>query len=152
MLHLQSQVLSYVSSLLGVVLIGAISYATPFVKKWITNHLPAQEAQVADSVLNNLGTIVKSVVGNFNVSVVNDLKATKLFTPEAAAIVKQDALTAIKSQGAHLIALGKTTVGDIESWIEAELQNAVATAPTRTVNQTPKTVPAPSPEPTNKAS
>lgn len=120
-----------VQGLLGLLTAGvtaAVGYFTPKLKKIADAHLNTTQANQANAIITGLGNIAQSVVSDFNQKVVNDLKSNGLFTAQAAADVKADAIAAVKSQGASLIQLGQGVLGDVDGLVSSLIEQAVVAA------------------------
>jgi hypothetical protein len=98
----------------------------PKIKDAVDKHLGTSQANIANKVIDGLGSIAQTVVADFNQRVVADAKAKGVFTAELAASVKDDAVKAVIAQAPELIALGKSVIGDIEALIPQLIEQAVA--------------------------
>lgn len=127
-MNLQTQIVTDFAGLLSLVVTAGVAYFTPKIKAVIASHFTAQQAQVANHVIDGLGKIAQSVVQDFNQTVVADAKANGAWTPKFAQQVKQDAINAVKSQGASLITLGQSTLGNIDGLISSLIEQAVTKA------------------------
>jgi len=124
----QSLELQVVQGLLGLLLAATtagIGYVAPRVKRWLSAHSTAQVAGVAGKVIDGLSTIAEAVVQDFNQRVVLDAKKQGTWTPQLAASVKADALVAVRDQGAQLVALGQSVVGNMDGLIASLVEQVV---------------------------
>lgn len=123
----EQQIVQALLGLLSVVVTAGLGYFAPRLKTIVAAHLNANTAQVANHVIDGLGKIAQAVVQDFNQRVVSDAKAQGVFNAQLAAAVKQDAVNAVKSQGAALLALGQGSIGDVDGLIGSLVEHAVAT-------------------------
>lgn len=122
---MESQIINGLAGLLFLIVSAAVSYLVPKAEKLIDAHLNEKQANIANKVIDGLGTIAENTVKNFNQKVVNDAKEAGAFTPQLAESVKNDAVQAVKSQGASLLSLGKNVLGDTESLVNNIIESAV---------------------------
>jgi hypothetical protein len=95
---LEVQFIQALSALVYIVAIAGIGIITPKVKKFLETHIDAKTAAVASEGLDELTKITESVVTDFNNRLVNDAKSKQAWTPQLAEIVKNDALSSVKTQ------------------------------------------------------
>ncbi len=124
-MNLQTQIVQDVMGLLSLVVTAGLAYFTPKLKTLIEHHTNAQQTNVANSVINGLSNIATSVVQSFNQTIVESAKKSDGWTPMFALQVKQDAINAVKSQGAALIQLGNGVLGDVDSLVSSLVEQAV---------------------------
>ena len=124
-MNLETQIVQDAMGLLSLVVTAGLAYFTPKLKTLIEHHTNAQRANVANSVINGLSNIATSVVKNFNQTVVESAKKSDGWTPLFALQVKQDAINAVKSQGAALIQLGNGVLGDVDNLVSSLVEQAV---------------------------
>ena len=124
-MDIQTQVVQDLAGLLAATLTAGVAYLSVKAKAWLHAHTNAQVATTGTSVVDGLSKIVDSVVQDFNSTVVNDAKLNGTWTAAMGAQVKQDAIAAVKSQGANLLALGQSTVGNVDSLIGSLIQQFV---------------------------
>ncbi|WP_152540348.1 hypothetical protein [Sporolactobacillus terrae] len=105
-----------------------ISAFVPKIKDAVDEHLGTAQANIANKVIDGLGSIAQTVVADFNQRVVADAKAKGIFTAELAASVKEDAVKAVIAQAPELIELGKSAIGDVEALIPQLIEQAVLKA------------------------
>jgi hypothetical protein len=125
-MSIESQIVSGLTGFLSLVVSAGFAYLVPRLQKMIDAHVNAKTATVANSVIAGLSSIAQAVVQDFNQKVVADAKAAGAWTPQLAQSVKADAIAAVKSQGAALVALGKSVSVDVEPLIESLIEQAVA--------------------------
>ena len=122
---LQTQIVQDLAGLLMAFVTAAVGYLGVKAKAWLHSHTNAQVAATGNSVIDGLSKVVDSVVQDFNSTVVNDAKLKGTWTAAMGAQVKQDAIAAVKSQAANLLALGQSTVGNVDSLIGSLIQQFV---------------------------
>jgi 3-dehydroquinate synthetase len=123
---LETQVVQYLTGLLALIVSGVLTYLARNLKAFINSHTTAKNAAVANTVIDGLSSIAEAVVQDFNQRVVADAKKNGVFTPQLAQSVKEDAVAAVKSQGASLVALGSGVIGDVDGLIRSLVEKAVA--------------------------
>ena len=123
--NFEAQVLQDVLSLAVVVIGSLISALAVRARTWIANHMKAQTAATANTVVDALSKITNSVVQDFEANVVQSAKQNGLFTKEMAKQVKSDAMNAIKAQSGGLVSLGNNVLGDIDSLISSQIEQAI---------------------------
>lgn len=116
---LEQQIVNGLLGLLSLGVTAALAYFTPKAKALF-------HSNVANRVIDGLSKIVQAVVQDFNQRVVTEAKATGVFNTQLAEAVKRDAVAAVKSQGASLLALGQGSIGDVDALIESLIEHAVA--------------------------
>lgn len=97
----------------------------PKAKKFIDAHVDAATAAKVDTAIDRLTGIAEDVVQHFNQIVVNDAKAAGTFTPDVAKSVLNDAVAAVKSQGASFVSTLTQAGNDAEGLIVTKIQSAV---------------------------
>lgn len=122
---LESQVVQALAGLLTAVVTAGVAYLAPKIKGWLAAHTASQTSAMASKVIDGLASIADSVVANFNQQVVVTAKVNGTWTPALAAQIKAEAVKAVQSQGAALVALGQTTVGDVQGLIGSLVEHAV---------------------------
>jgi hypothetical protein len=75
-----------------------ITYVTPKIKEFLEVHIDAKNAPAVNSTLDEITKVAESVVTDFNNRLVNDAKSKQAWTPQLAEIVKNDALSSVKTQ------------------------------------------------------
>jgi hypothetical protein len=123
---IEAQITNAFVGLLTIVVTVAISYLVPRAKAALDAHLSAKTATVANTVIDGLGTISQAVVQDFNQRIVADAKAAGTWTDELGQSVKEDALAAVKSQGAALVSLGRSVGVEVAALIDSLVEQAVA--------------------------
>ncbi|GMA64941.1 hypothetical protein NZD89_06035 [Alicyclobacillus fastidiosus] len=112
---LEIKIVEGLLDLLIIAVIIGLLYSRPQIKKIVDAHLSAQQAAVANNVIDGLANIAEAVVQDFNQRIVASAKANGVFTPQLAQSVKQDAIQAVLSQGAGLISVGGEARGCSEA-------------------------------------
>lgn len=120
------QILYSVSSIFVVGVGALLAYFTPKVKTALDKHLTAQQATIANTVIDGISSIAQTAVADFNQRIVADAKKNGIFTQQLAESVKADAVKAVTAQASSLIALGETVIGDVKSLIPQLVEQAVA--------------------------
>ena len=141
---LQTQIVQDLAGLLMAVVTAGVGYLGVKAKAWLHSHTNAQVAATGNSVIDGLSKIVDSVVQDFNSTVVNDAKLKGSWTPAMGAQVKQDAIAAVKSQASNLLALGQSTLGNVDSMIGSLIEQFVAKHKLTVTSATPPTPTTPS--------
>ncbi len=139
---IETQVVQGLTGLLSLAVTAAIAYAAPRAKRWVTTHTTAKAAGVATTVIDGLSSIAQAVVADFDQRIVNDAKAVGTWTPALAASVKADAVKAIMDQGAHLVALGQSVVGNVEALVSSLVEQAVVQSAKPQAAKPPNAAPA----------
>lgn len=124
----ETHLIQALGGLLFAMLTAAIGVITPKVKGLIQAHTSAKTAVIANDAIDGLTKIAVSVVSDFNQRIVNDMKSKGAWTPQLAEQVKEDAVAAVKSQGASFIKLSGKTSDQIESLVSTLVEQAVAKA------------------------
>jgi hypothetical protein len=124
----ETHLVQALGALLFATLTAAIGYITPKIKALIQAHTSAKTAVVATDALDGLTKIVVSVVSDFNQRIVDDTKSKGAWTPQLAEQVKDDAVAAVKAQGASFIKLSGKTSDEIDSLVSTLIEQAVAKA------------------------
>lgn len=138
-MSLETQFVQALGGLLAATTTASIGIITPKIKAFLTTHITAKNASVAESnanvaainvkvasnAIDSLSKIVESVVTDFNQRIVADVKTKNGFTPELAEQVKKDATAAVKSQGSQFIEL---IDGNTEELVSTLIEQAVAKA------------------------
>lgn len=114
------QILEDVLSAFGLAFGAAVTYVTT---KVVPKYIHSKTAQNA---IDGLAEIAESVVQQFNQMVVNDAKAEGTWNAALKKKTKEDAVSAVLSQGAKLVALAEKVVGDVPSLVETLIEQAVA--------------------------
>lgn len=97
-MSLESQLIQALSALAYIVAIAGITYVTPKIKEFLEVHIDAKNVPVVNSTLDEITKVAESVVTDFNNRLVNDAKSKQAWTPQLAEIVKNDALSSVKTQ------------------------------------------------------
>lgn len=124
----ETQFVQALSGLLYAAATAGIGIITPKIKKLIESHTTAKNATIANDAIDGLTKIVESVVSDFNQRIVTDVKAKGGWTPELAEQIKNDAIDAVKEQGAAFIKLSGQTANDVEALISTLIEQAVSKA------------------------
>lgn len=140
-MSIETQFVQALGGLLCATATAGIGVITPKIKKLIVSHTTAKNATIANDALDGLTKIVESVVTDFNQRVVTDVKAKGGWTSELADQIKNDAIDAIKEQGASFIKISGQSGKEIESMISTLIEQAVSKAKAVSTAQT--TVPVP---------
>lgn len=119
------QILEDVLSAFGLAFGAAVTYVTT---KVIPQYIHSETAQNA---IDGLASIAESVVARFNQTIVADAKANGVWNAALAQKVKQDAVNAVLSQGAKLVALAEKVVGDVPELVSTLIEQAVAKSKTK---------------------
>lgn len=127
-MSLETHLIQALGGLLFATLTAAIGVITPKIKGLIQAHTSAKTATVATDALDGLTKIAESVVSDFNQRIVNDTKSKGAWTSQLAEQVKDDAVAAVKAQGASFIKLSSKTSDQIDSLISTLIEQAVAKA------------------------
>jgi 3-dehydroquinate synthetase len=125
-MSMEAQIVQYLTGLLALVVSGLLTYLARNLKAFVNSHTTAKNAAIANTVIDGLSAITEAVVQDFNQRVVADAKKNGVFTPQLAQSVKEDAVAAVKSQGASLVALGSGVIGDVDGLISSLVEKAVA--------------------------
>lgn len=137
---LQTQIVQDLAGLLMAVVTAGMGYLGVKAKAWLHSHTNAQVAATGNSVIDGLSKIVDSVVQDFNQTIVNPAKSNGTWNASIGAQVKQDAIAAVKSQASNLLALGQSTLGNVDSMIGSLIEQFVAK---HKLTVTPATPPTP---------
>jgi hypothetical protein len=124
--ELELKILESLVSLLTILIGAGISALAPKLKRIVTAHASAKEAQLVSHVVDGLSAIAEAVVQDFNQRVVADAKKSGVFTPELAQSVKQDAVTSVLSQAGPLVSLAEQVIGDVPQLVASLVEQAVA--------------------------
>lgn len=124
-MSLEAQIVSGLAGLLSLVVSALLAYLGPKAKTFLDAHLSAKGAEIANTVIDGLAAIAEAVVQDFNQRIVAEAKAHGVWGPQLAQSVKNDAVAAVKSQGAALIALGQEVLGDMDSLVSSLIETAV---------------------------
>jgi hypothetical protein len=124
----ETHLIQALAGLLFATLTTAIGVITPKIKGLIQAHTSAKTAAVANDALDGLTKIAVSVVSDFNQRIVNDTKSKGAWTPQLAEQVKDDAVAAVKAQGAAFIKLSGKTSDEIDSLVSTLVEQAVSKA------------------------
>lgn len=119
------KILESALSLLTLLVGSAVTYLTSKSKKLVDSHLNNKQSALANNVISGLASIANAVVQEFNQKVVVDAKKNGVFTPQLALAVKEDAVLAVKSQGAALLKLGESVLGNMDALVSTLVEQAV---------------------------
>lgn len=124
--QIETQVVQALTGILALAITGAVTYLSGHAKAWLTTHVSAKTASVANDVVDGLGKIADSVVLDFNQRIVTDAKANGVWNLQLAQQVKADAVRSVLDQGAQLVNLGSKVVGNVPDLVAALVEQAVA--------------------------